>query len=116
MATKLSPHAEFREAVRKAGGQTAFAAVCGCTQGNIWQLLKKGSELPAQYVLPVERAGFGSRYRLRPDLYPREQTARRRTTDRVAVCSVPACNRRDDDPAAQCCAVRDCPFAVKEAA
>ena len=63
-------------AVEAAGGQTAFAEICGCTQGNIWQLLQKGSPLPAQYVLRVETAlPQFSRHDLRPDLYPREAAA-----------------------------------------
>lgn len=66
------PHRAFKEAVAKAGGQTAFAAICGCTQGNIWQLLKKKSLLPAQYVLKAESGTGISRHDLRPDLYPVE--------------------------------------------
>lgn len=70
MARKRTPFAAFEQAVKKAGGQTAFAAICGCTQGNIWQLLKKESRLPAQYVLKVEEATGVSRHELRPDIYP----------------------------------------------
>lgn len=73
MAQRTSPVRAFEKAVEKAGGQTKFAAICGCTQGNIWQLLKKGSPLPAQYVLRVEAETGFSRHDLRPDLYPREQ-------------------------------------------
>lgn len=70
MARTRTPFAAFQSAVKKAGGQTAFAAICGCTQGNIWQLLKKESQLPAQYVLSVEAATGISRHELRPDIYP----------------------------------------------
>lgn len=70
MARKRTPFDAFADAVKKAGGQTALAAICGCTQGNIWQLLKKGSPLPAQYVLAVETATGISRHELRPDIYP----------------------------------------------
>lgn len=73
MAKTLTPAAVLANAVEAAGGQTAFAAICGCTQGNIWQLLKKESPLPAQYVLKVESALGISRHDLRPDLYPIEQ-------------------------------------------
>jgi DNA-binding transcriptional regulator YdaS (Cro superfamily) len=59
-------------AADKAGSWAALAAICGCTPGNVSQLKKKGSPLPARFVLPVE-AGTGiSRHDLRPDLYPRE--------------------------------------------
>lgn len=76
MAKQLNPQEAFAAAVAKAGGQTAFAAICGCTQGNIWQLLEKGSLLPAQYVLKVEQEGLGfTRHDLRPDLYPIESKA-----------------------------------------
>jgi len=73
MAKNMTPHAAFTQAVEAAGGQTNFAKICGCTQGNIWQLLKKGAALPPQYVLKAEAAGLGvSRHDLRPDIYPRE--------------------------------------------
>lgn len=75
MAKKPSPHQVFANAVVTHGGQTRFAEVCGCTQGNIWQLLRKQSPLPAQYVLKVESAFGISRHDLRPDLYPREEQA-----------------------------------------
>lgn len=68
-----TPFEAFTAAVEKAGGQTKFAEICGCTQGNVWQLLKKGSQLPAQYVLRAEAETGISRHDLRPDLYPRER-------------------------------------------
>lgn len=75
MAQTLAPHAAFAQAVETAGGQTEFAKICGCTQGNIWQLLQKKSLLPPQYVLKVEAALGISRHDLRPDLYPRDESA-----------------------------------------
>lgn len=75
MEPAIPPHAVFANAVEAAGGQTEFARVCGCTQGNIWQLLQKKSLLPAQYVLKVESALGVSRHDLRPDLYPRDEAA-----------------------------------------
>ena len=72
MAKNPAPSEVLRRAVQKAGGQTKFAEICECTQGNIWQLLQKGSPLPAQYVLRVEAALDISRHELRPDLYPVE--------------------------------------------
>lgn len=72
------------QAVESAGGTSAFARICGCTQSNISQLITKGSPLPARYVLAVEAANLGfSRHHLRPDLYPlyiveRDDVVRRR--------------------------------------
>lgn len=71
--TLSNPIDAFHQAIETAGGQAAFAKICGCTQGNISQLKLKGSLLPPQYVLAVEGAGLGvTRYDLRPDIYPRE--------------------------------------------
>lgn len=75
MAKTLSPFDAFAAAVQIAGGQTEFGKLVGCTQGNIWQLLKKKSSLPAQYVLKAENGTGVSRHDLRPDLYPRERKA-----------------------------------------
>ncbi len=75
MPKPKTPIDAFRKAVNLAGGQTALASICGCTQGNIWQLLRKESPLPAEYVLAAERATGVSRHDLRPDIYPREEAA-----------------------------------------
>lgn len=62
--------AAFQAAVAKAEGQTAFANICRCTQGNISQLLRNRSLLPERLVLRAE-AGTGiARHDLRPDIYP----------------------------------------------
>ncbi|MEH3107122.1 MAG: YdaS family helix-turn-helix protein [Sphingomonas fennica] len=69
-------HAALRAAVAKAGGgtpnQSRFALAIGCSQQLVSYWLKGGKPLPAEYVLPAERAGFGSRFDLRPDIYPVE--------------------------------------------
>lgn len=73
MATSLMMTAEdaLRQAVKKAGGQTALAVICGCTQGAIWQMLNRAEpRLSHRYVLIVERTLGISRYVLRPDIYP----------------------------------------------
>lgn len=74
MVTDPTPFDVFQQAVAMAGGQTKFATICGCTQGNIWQLLKKQSPLPVQYVLKVEAALAIPRHFLRPDVYPADDT------------------------------------------
>jgi DNA-binding transcriptional regulator YdaS (Cro superfamily) len=83
--------AAFQGAVARAAGQTAFAMICKCSQGNISQLLRNRSLLPERFVLKAE-AGTGiPRSHLRPDIYPSELTT----------CSVPdaateiACDRHD---------------------
>jgi DNA-binding transcriptional regulator YdaS (Cro superfamily) len=65
-----SPPEAFARAVQTAGGQTQFAEICGCTQGNISQLLKARRRLPSRFVLAVEAATGVRRHLLRPDLYP----------------------------------------------
>jgi DNA-binding transcriptional regulator YdaS (Cro superfamily) len=69
--SRLTPFEAFDLAVTRAGGQSALARICGCTPGNINQLLQAKRDLPAEYVLAVEAATDVSRHDLRPDLYPR---------------------------------------------
>ena len=69
-------HAALKRAVLAAGGkQTLFAKGIGASQQLVSYWLNNGRPLPAEYVLPAEKAGFGSRHDLRPDLYPREVAA-----------------------------------------
>ena len=70
-AQHLTPFEAFDLAITRAGSQSAIAKICGCTPGNIHQLLLKRSRLPAEYVLQVEAATRVSRHDLRPDIYPR---------------------------------------------
>lgn len=65
-----TPFEAFDLAVTRIGGQSAMARVCGCTPGNINQLLQAKRLLPAEYVLRVELASGVSRHVLRPDIYP----------------------------------------------
>ena len=62
------------EAVRRAGGQSAFARVVGLSQGYIHTLLRKELPLPAdnEVVLKAEAATGVSKHDLRPDIYPRD--------------------------------------------
>ena len=66
------PKGALERAITLAGGQTALAAICGCTQGAIWQMLNKAEppQLSVQYVLKVEAALEIPRHELRPDFYP----------------------------------------------
>ena len=61
----------LRKAVEKAGGQTALANLIGKTQGHISKWLER-EHLPAEAVLPIEKATGVPRHELRPDLYPAE--------------------------------------------
>ena len=65
----------LERAVRKSGGQSAFARLHGVSQPTVWAWLKQGKPLPAELVLKTEAATGISRHDLRPDLYPREQSA-----------------------------------------
>ena len=71
----LDPTAAFKRAHASAGGHSALGRICGCSPANIFQLLERGSPLPGRFVLKVEAATGVSRHDLRPDLYPREDTA-----------------------------------------
>jgi DNA-binding transcriptional regulator YdaS (Cro superfamily) len=61
----------LKEAVRIAGGQTALGKAIGKSQAHVSNWIAK-RKLPAEMVLPVERATGVSRHDLRPDIYPRE--------------------------------------------
>lgn len=64
-------HGALRKALKAAGdNQTALAKSIGTSQQLVSYWLNNGRPLPAEYVLPAERAGLGSRHELRPDLYP----------------------------------------------
>lgn len=61
-------------ACRKAGGQAALARALGIRrQSTVSSWLKRGNELPAEYVLQAEKTLGISRHELRPDLYPPEE-------------------------------------------
>ena len=65
---------ELRQAVEIVGGQSALAAMIGVGQGHIWNWLNRDHRVPAEMVIPIEKATGGKvlRYDLRPDIYPRE--------------------------------------------
>lgn len=57
--------------------QTEFARRINVSQGMVWQWLNKRRRVSAEQVLSIESATDGkvSRHDLRPDLYPRDNTA-----------------------------------------
>lgn len=65
----------LEKAIQVAGGQSELARKCGASQQQISYWLHKAKKrVPAEYVIPIERATGGrvSRHELRPDLYPEE--------------------------------------------
>lgn len=63
----------LQRAVEIARSQGALARKIGTSQQNVWYWLKN-QQVPAEFVLPIERATDGqvTRHELRPDLYPVE--------------------------------------------
>ncbi|WP_083951175.1 YdaS family helix-turn-helix protein [Sphingobium abikonense] len=85
--------AAFLSAVRIAEGQVRFAKICHCTQGNVSQLIRRGSLLPGRFVLNVEDATGVSRHALRPDIYPLQAPRRIEFgSDQVTVEIIPPAN------------------------
>jgi DNA-binding transcriptional regulator YdaS (Cro superfamily) len=67
-------HSALRAAVARAeNNQSRFARDVGTTQQLVSYWLANGKALPAELVLATERAGYGGRHELRPDLYPLEE-------------------------------------------
>lgn len=64
----------LEKAVQAAGGQLALAKKLGTSQSRVWNWLNRDSRIPAEFVLPIERATGVSRHELRPDLYPVEES------------------------------------------
>jgi DNA-binding transcriptional regulator YdaS (Cro superfamily) len=52
------------------GNQSAFAKATGTSQQNVSNWLRKGSVLPAEFVLAAEAATGVPRHEWRPDIYP----------------------------------------------
>lgn len=57
------------------GNQSRMALAIGTSQQRLSYILQKDNPLPAELVLPTEKATGISRHALRPDLYPREKAA-----------------------------------------
>jgi DNA-binding transcriptional regulator YdaS (Cro superfamily) len=62
------------EAIGVAGSQTALAKKIGVRQSHISNWIYRDKKVPAEMVLKIERATGISRHKLRPDIYPIEQT------------------------------------------
>lgn len=69
--------AALERAIAEVGGQSALARMVGRKQGHVWHWLNKSRQVPAELVIPIERATGGkvTRHELRPDLYPVEEPA-----------------------------------------
>lgn len=73
MPTESRLETSAAAAIRAAGGQTSLARTLGIAQSTVATWLRRGNELPAQYVIAVEKAYGIPRYELRPDIYPPEE-------------------------------------------
>lgn len=62
----------LQKAIDIAGGQHALARLCKTTQPRIWNWMNRDKKVPAEFVLPIEKATGVSRHQLRPDIYPLE--------------------------------------------
>jgi len=65
----------LERAVLAVGSQAALAKAIGVKPQHIWNWLNRDRRVPAEQVLPIERATSGSvtRSDLRPDLYPPQE-------------------------------------------
>ena len=68
----IAPNHALKAAIDALGSQVALSALIGVGQPAISKWLAKGSQLPPEYVLTVERATGISKHDLRPDIYPRD--------------------------------------------
>lgn len=55
--------------------QSKFADAIGTSQQLVSYWMRNEKELPAEWVIPTEKATGVSRHDLRPDIYPREDAA-----------------------------------------
>lgn len=76
----------LERAVKHCGGQAGLARLLGKKQAHVWNWLNRDRRVPAEQVLPIERATGGkvTRYELRPDLYPIESAEGSSTTSQSA--------------------------------
>lgn len=66
-------HARLAEALAKAdNNQSRFASDIGTSQQLVSYWMRKKRPLPPEFAIPAERAGYGARSFLRPDIYPED--------------------------------------------
>lgn len=70
---QLTRFEALQAALAAIGTQQAFADLLGVSQPTIWRWLNQSKQVPAEFVLRVEKATGVSRHDLRPDIYPREE-------------------------------------------
>ena len=68
---------ELNDFIEKNGGQTAFAAKLGVSQGLVWQWMNGKTRITAERAIQIESATEGAvtRAELRPDLYAGERVS-----------------------------------------
>lgn len=77
--TQQKMYDALARAIGLAGGQKAFARLCGghVRQGHVYNWLHRNKKkaLPCEYVLKIEKALNKqiTRYEFRPDIYPPEE-------------------------------------------
>lgn len=67
--------AGLEKAITKAGSQAELARLLGTSPQHVWNWLNRDKKVPAEHVLPIERATGVSRHELRSDIYPIEAKA-----------------------------------------
>lgn len=108
MGIEASIDSPLAEAVRRAGSQSAFARIIGCSQGYVHELLRNQKPLPTgpvstelNWVLKAEKQTGVSRHLLRPDLYPDETIPAEARLDRRPATIKPAAAPADTYDGAQ---------------
>ena len=69
MEQKIEQARALYRAIKTAGSMRKLGLLIDCNTGQI-NMWKHRNNVPAEYVLPIERATGVSRSLLRPDLYP----------------------------------------------
>ncbi|MEG3160905.1 YdaS family helix-turn-helix protein [Sphingomonas sp. LB2R24] len=75
MGIETDQDSPLADAVRRAGGQSAFARLIGRSQSTVFDWLRFEKSLPPEHILKVERATGVSRHLLDPVIYPPVVTA-----------------------------------------
>ncbi|MES2421478.1 MAG: YdaS family helix-turn-helix protein [Pseudomonadota bacterium] len=70
MGIETDQDSPLADAVRRAGGQSAFARLIGRSQSTVFDWLRFEKSLPPEHILTVERATGVSRHLLDPVIYP----------------------------------------------